>query len=51
MKIQAAVAFKRIDKYMNADEIDTEAVSHDDNEGKDGPFTQENFTHMRSILS
>lgn len=32
--VQAIVSIKRLDKYMNAEEIDLDAVTHDESEGK-----------------
>ncbi len=31
--VQAGVSIKRLNKYMNAEEIDQDAVTHDEREG------------------
>jgi hypothetical protein len=37
--VQAAVSLKRINRFMNSEEIDPDAVTHDENESRRNEFT------------
>jgi ATP-binding cassette subfamily C (CFTR/MRP) protein 1 len=37
--VQAAVSLKRINRFMNSEEIDPDAVTHDENESRRNGFT------------
>ncbi|XP_034255070.1 multidrug resistance-associated protein 1-like [Thrips palmi] len=42
--VQAAVSIKRVDEFMNADDLDPNSVTHDPNGGSEAPLTVENGT-------